>query len=557
MGDNEGSWLAVLSGRTGKLLWKEKLGPTEAMSLAPVLMDLDGKTIVFLVAWTTSRESGGEPTGCELRALDGRDGKLLWRQPLSKTTVDAKLLCVGPHKAGSAEVVVTAALARVFDRPNFTNIQVFAFNASNGERRWQWSGPENVHYLAYFPTLADLSRKGRLSLCLLTAHQDGAVVNGEPCIVVRPRLCHLDPEGKLRWTMDLKPLPLDKTHQPGAPHTPSGQERIGPGLWSHDLNGDGKEEVVFINGYKVQAVSLSGGGRQPPKKPLWQWPLPTGAGEILDIHPAGKGRPAVVVVRSGKAAYGLDGPTGRLRWRCDGPGRPVACLAPCSTEALPTVWFHTSKPESTICLQALPVGPDGKYRVPAARFIEPPAEDIGLIVPLPWVSGARQRLPHAILPAVFCLALLAYVVWKREWRLTIALFACLLVIPLGFAGLKLTPIRQEWLTGSLAILMLLLPVGLLEYVVRKQKGLIAIPLLVCLLVIPMSLSGSQFTKDFKFEEQRYTWEDWYLIWPYVLSAGGEWTPKVLLACLVAWLIWRVAWPMLRKVKRPAAPEINH
>jgi hypothetical protein len=162
--------------------------------------------------------------------------------------------------------------------------------------------------------------------------------------------------------------------------------------------------------------------------------------------------------------------------------------------------FHTSKPESTICRQALPVGPDGKYRLPAARFIEPAAEDVGSIVPLPWVNRARQRLPQAILPALLCLVFLAYLVRKRK-RLGIALLVCMLVIPMVVVGL--------WLA-----------------------------------------------QDFKFEEQRYTWKDWYLIWPYVLSAGGEWTPKVLLACLVAWLIWRVGRPLLRKVKRPAAPGIN-
>jgi hypothetical protein len=283
-------------------------------------------------------------------------------------------------------------------------------------------------------------------------------------------------------------------------------------------------------------------------------------GEILDIHPAGKGRPAVVVVRSGNAAYGLDGPTGRLRWRCDGPGRPVACLTLDSAEALPTVWFHKSKPESTICLQALPVGRDGKYRLPAAPFINPPAEDIGLIVPLPWISGARQRLPHAIVPAVLCLGLLAYLVRKREWQLAIALMVCLLVIPMGFASLQFTrkgEVKQIVLP-VLCTAFLWLPAGLvfLAYQVRKRKRPLVILLLVCLLVIPMGVGVTLFPEDFKFEEQRYTWKDWYLIWPYVLSAGGEWTPKVLLACLVAWLMWRVGRPLLRKVKRPAAPGIN-
>ena len=38
-------------------------------------------------------------------------------------------------------------------------------------------------------------------------------------------------------------------------------------------------------------------------------------------------------------------------------------------EALPSVWFHTSKPACTVCLQALAVGPDGKCLVPAAAVL--------------------------------------------------------------------------------------------------------------------------------------------------------------------------------------------
>jgi outer membrane protein assembly factor BamB/tRNA A-37 threonylcarbamoyl transferase component Bud32 len=501
-GSPQAWWLAVLSGRTGKLLWKEKLGPVEAMSVAPAILHLDRAGIVALVVWELRPNiTGAPPVGCELRVLNGRDGRLLWRQALPLATVSAKIISVGgkPNQAGSGTIVVAAALhpSGTPDMHNVyrTKVQVFAFDCKDGQPKWTWLGPDNVH--AYYPVLADLDGDGRRALCLLAVHGEKyEFINGETRRKAQPQIFQLDQEGRLRRNLTFKPIWLEKMHVPDQPPLPQAEEKIGFGLWSHDIMADGKEKLVFIAGDKVQVVD----GKFD--KPLWEWPLPGGVGEILDIHPAGKGRPAVVVVRSGNAAYGLDGATGRLRWRCDGPGRPVACLAAESAAALPTVWFHTSKPESTICRQALSVGLDGKYRLPAAPFIDPPAEDVGLIVLLPWINRARQRLPQAILPAVLCLVLLAYLVRKRKRRLAIALLVCLVVIPMGIAGLQLA-------------------------------------------------------QDFKFEEQRYTWKDWYLIWPYVFSAGGEWTPKVLLACLVAWLMWRVGRPMLRKVKRAAAPAVNH
>jgi hypothetical protein len=89
-------WLAVLSGPDGKLLWKEKIGgfetepghgsPTKCpKSLAlhpPGFADLNGDGVLDLVVLAQTEPTGGTEWGQELRALDGRDGRLLWRQPL-------------------------------------------------------------------------------------------------------------------------------------------------------------------------------------------------------------------------------------------------------------------------------------------------------------------------------------------------------------------------------------------------------------------------------------------------------------------------------------------
>jgi hypothetical protein len=354
-------------------------------------------------------------------------------------------------------------------------VQVSAFDANDGRPKWTWALPDQVHGLEYYPVLADLDGDGRRWPCLLTSGFNQ----------LRSQLFQLDHDGRLVRSLDFS-LTQDLQNR-------ILQERIGLGLWSHDLNADGKEELVFIAGDKVQALD----GKSD--KPLWECPLPDGVGEILDIHPAGQSDPAVVVVRSGNAAYGLDGPTGRLRWRCDGPGRPVTCLASNDQGTLPRVWFHTSKPQSTVCLQALPVGPDGKCLLPAAAPIDTPAEDVGLIVPLPWTNAARQGATSAVLPAMVCLGLLAYFALRRRWWITIGLLACIVVVPLAVATLQLTFWSHHYYT--------------------------------------------------KFDDQHYAWSGWYWIWPYVFSACEQFAAKALVAGLFAWLLWQVVRRLLKKAKQ--------
>jgi outer membrane protein assembly factor BamB/tRNA A-37 threonylcarbamoyl transferase component Bud32 len=508
------SWLAVLSGRNGKVLWKENLGAHQVVSVAPGLMDWKSDGRLAVIVWATTgptdfQSSAQEVTGSELRALDGRDGRLLWRRELPFMT-GAKISCVGGKEAGAAEVVVTAGAAVP---ATARGVEVSAFNGKDGQPRWTWQLPHQVPGLAYYPVMADLDGDGRRSFCLLT---DRETNKNEPIdgkywqTTAQAHLISLDRDGLPQWSLDLKPHVVQKTSVGSGTYYPLAEEdKAVLGLWSHDLKGDGKEELVFINGDKVQALNLASGGRKPPEKPLWEWPLPNGAGEVLDIHPAGNGQAAVVVVRSRNVVYGLDGPTGRLRWRCDGPGRPVACVVPLTPTPLPpgergrgegdlpTVWFHASKPESTICRQALPVGEDGKYLLPPAAFIDRPADDVGLIVSLPWIGAARQRAIYAVWPGIACLGLVLYCAWKRRWRTTIGL-------------------------------------------------------LVVMVLIALAVAAVQLTFDNRFEEQRYSWSGWYWLWPYVLSAGREWTPRVLLAGLAAWLLWRglrMAWLYWRGVRR--------
>jgi outer membrane protein assembly factor BamB len=503
-GDPNECWLAVLSGPNGKLLWKEKIGgfgsdaryikcPKSVGLTPPAFADLNGDGVVDVVvlaqtapASTTSGAAGSRSTHFdtdhELRALDGRDGNLLWRQKLPGGSF---AFVVGPvGEGGAVEVVVASSNG------------LMALDGRDGQQRWMsslpgnpvWSGPKDVR--GYTPQiLADLDGTGRRSVCLPVREGRGILI--------------LDAPGKPRCALDVKPTSPDT---------------VPFRLWSHDLDGDGKEELLFVSDGKVRTVKVHGPGHQPPHVTFWEWPLPGGAGDILAIQPAGAERPAVVAAWSGGTVYGLDGATSQVRWRCDGPGQPAALLPGQNTDELPSILFHVAATECTVCRQAVPVAPDGRrYGKPVTAPIDGTSgEDRWRVVPLPWEVRARQQVGHAVLPGLACLVLLVYAVRWRSRLLAMGLLTCLLVVPLVAA------------------------------VVALRSGP-ALP------------------------EQHYAWGGWFWLWPFALSAPGNlgplvlgvvcwlrlffsarrrhgWLALALLSCLIALLIW------LRVSRGPLLPD---
>src|SRR5262249_48327362 len=92
-------------------------------------------------------------------------------------------------------------------------------------------------------------------------------------------------------------------------------------LFSGALQGEGTADLICPSDGHVQAY---GGERQQPR---WQWQVPDPLTGILDVMPAGPDQPAIVFVQAQGTVYGLDGATGKLRWKCRGPGHAVAVTA--------------------------------------------------------------------------------------------------------------------------------------------------------------------------------------------------------------------------------------
>jgi hypothetical protein len=148
---------------------------------------------------------------------------------------------------------------------------------------------------------------------------------------------------------------------------------------------------------------------------------------------------AFVAVRNGHAVFGVDGATGTLRWRCEGPGTPVAVDPPADSAGLPCVWFHETAQDVSVLRQAPAVTPDGQY-VPLALPPEtcaPTTDDDWLALPLPWEQSARAQVAHAIVPALVVAGLVAWLAWRRRWRKLLAVLLALLVLAVAFASYEL------------------------------------------------------------------------------------------------------------------------
>ena len=129
-----------------------------------------------------------------------------------------------------------------------------------------------------------------------------------------------------------------------------------------DVDGDSRDELLWIGDGKLHASS----GDLAAVR--WQWDLPAGRGELVELPATATGAPPAIAVWSGDTVYGLEAATGRLRWCCEGPGPParqleVQILGCPRAGALPLIAFHEIyDPDNyanvaTVCRQALPADP--------------------------------------------------------------------------------------------------------------------------------------------------------------------------------------------------------
>jgi hypothetical protein len=202
-------------------------------------------------------------------------------------------------------------------------------------------------------------------------------------------------------------------------------------LHAADLRGDGRQSVVLLCAGRLLAF------RDGIDKPLWTWPLPSVEGKVLAVRPATSVAPTTIIVESGNAIFGIAGTTGKVRWRCDGPGPLIGMLSEGDNGKPAAAAFAVNT--ATVCREALPTDDAGRCTIPDVG----PAADMKpipnpwLARPLPWVE--RGWLRDDTLAVLFVLELL--LVWWAGWRKS-ALVLGGLVLLLG-AGISVLMIVAD------------------------------------------------------------------------------------------------------------------
>jgi serine/threonine protein kinase len=427
--------LNVLSGDSGKLRW------TAAVALGQFgepgrfyrtdFQDLNGDGVADVVAWVNP--AGGKPGApCELRAFSGVDGAPLWTDaPPIIGPASGAANFLDPPAVGDLDGKGVPDVLFIRQQPWDAALQSYryelvAIGGRDGRVKWTWSWVNDTSWEVLPSLLVDFEGAGRRSVCLyiaeVTKTNQGSL--HEPGVVI------LDGAGKVRRRVEFRPGPLTSVGY-----------YSGRSWWrAADLNGDGKEKLLFYDGGKLQALE---GERL---ESLWKWPVPEGPATLLDVLPAGKTFPATIAVWAGKSVYGLSGVSGRPRWRGEMPytatnpsyGQRETVLMPDSNAlGLPRLLAGDG------CRLTWLVDDQVRYLPPRGQpTVYAPLSDPVSLRPLPWAPGGYDNrfgeilgaVPWTLLWFVVPVLLIRWAFKRNSWRLAFvpALYQLALTLALRF-----------------------------------------------------------------------------------------------------------------------------
>jgi hypothetical protein len=324
-----------------------------------------------------------------LFAFDGRTGEQLWKRSFNGG--DASFAVADPDGDGLSEVVGCGIEKDAGGDIN----AVVVFNGKDGQPRWAWTEDN--------PLLAWQLPGFRREPVLLRRGPDTAIALQLSPLMHDRLLVLLDARGRV---LQRRLIPRrGRLMDPPRP------------LRSYDLNGDGRDELLFFEGDKLVAT------RGDFRHVLWRSPLSFPAGEIREFLPGAKGQPATVVVRSGESLYGLNGRTGGVRWRHDGAGEVLGLMPGNDSWGGPRILCSVNK-QFVSCRLALTTIPSGDYRPPAVGETVSPVKEVLPPRPLPWESPFassdrwfdKAGLGHPMLPFLCFWVFLVGVAIKGGWR---------------------------------------------------------------------------------------------------------------------------------------------
>jgi outer membrane protein assembly factor BamB len=309
------SRLVALDGRTGRLKWHTPGTFAEGARVA--VADLNGDSVGDLLFWSFD----------VLRAVNGLDGKVLWTWKATHQSEEPSarvygifhepLPTVGNGGHGTVVVVPYPQGSRQRVRHG-----VVLLDGKDGMVKGRWQGeefnPGRVLAASPWGSRQPIPRLVRLGgrLCICAAVLEGKDRPGWQLVLLEQRGDKL--EVRQRRAL-IQPV-------------------LGNGgffhFWVYD-RGDGSDGILV--GEQGKLLALHGG----VEAVAWQGPPLANVADLLDRE-AGN-----VVVRVGGTVLGLDGRTGRVLWRCSGPGKFVGLLKSSKPGTLPRVLFEED--QTTIC----------------------------------------------------------------------------------------------------------------------------------------------------------------------------------------------------------------
>jgi outer membrane protein assembly factor BamB len=322
--------LARISGRDGRVVWDVFLadyqgGPNKPVGFVHEIADLDGRGDHEIVVLLGAKANFGT-TSPELRVLSLTDGQARWIHAFDPNAVGSPVFAVGDVDGnGRLDVVVSE---NSWEGENAAT-KVTALDGQSGKPLWSWRGgtardePNDVPRLH----LANFDGTGRRDVCINFGVAAGL-----------RRVSILDAQGHERSGRDVEKGSL-------------------PGLWVADLDGDGRDELLFHDGDSLRACRRD-------LSALWSLPTRETVRELL---PGARRRAATVVINP---SLGIDGATGRPMWTL---GAARALLK--TSGGLNLARALTGFGGTTICRVAMPASADGHYRAAPGVTARPPTLD--------------------------------------------------------------------------------------------------------------------------------------------------------------------------------------
>jgi tRNA A-37 threonylcarbamoyl transferase component Bud32 len=573
------AWLTLLSGRDGSVRWHRRLDPDHdetrnrpSLAFPHALADLNGDGFRdAILAHVVSTQ--GDSWSYDLGAFDGKTGARLWHDalgaPMRKNDISAQpgdcaVFAEDLDGNGTAEIVVREQATGPGENSRFS---IAVRDGATGARRWEWHRDVPGHSV----TLG-LARLGR----------------GE-CRAIVLRL----PDGRGKDEI----LVLDAR---GAARQRRGALG-GLGLQAYDLDGDGADELVFLDGDALRvtrhgcvedAWSRAGVARtrweayrelRPARTSTFAVSFVLQQPErdamnirVLDIRPARATSPATIVVNQ---RLGLDGTTGRVLWET-APNRSVLDF----DDQRKAVLALERTGDATLA-RLIPSSADGLGRG------EPPGLNVRTadprrVIELPWAQAFRfssifALLLVAMIDGLLALGIVVFPGWlvlrtlRPPWRMSLAsllhwplaaaissggfvlLIGLVRVLPVinGTPGAPL-PLRDDVMAA--AIVLAGLPVVALVARLgadawhRRWRRLTA--LLGLWLAVSAALAGLLIWFDPRLDPlDLYTCESW----PTIVAPGAYATGLVL----VIWAVlkgivvaaFRVGRPLWERVARHHRP----